>query len=151
MQRITRRWGQRFISGHRPGHRGVFLLAFGLIHVFLGVTYIAPRPSSGTRSSLGFLLEHHVPLALLGGLWVASGAVAAVAAFRRPGDDGIGFRALVVMHTLWACIYLLSWMFGDSPRGYFLTAIFAALGFAVYTVSGMVSASEAQRTLRSLP
>lgn len=125
------------------GKRGSFLLPLGVIHVGLGASYVFPETTASVARSLGFLGALGIPVWVAGLPWIASGIAAVAAAFVKspPGRDGWGFQALVSIETAWALVFGLSWVIGDHPRGWVWSLVFAALAWAVYTVSGMVDAA----------
>lgn len=125
------------------GRRGSCLLAVGVMHVLIGVSYAAPELANvGPGTSASFLLALGVPLPVAGAAWVLTGLVAVVAAFvRPPGRDGFGFVAAVAMQSAWVTVFLWSWAFGGYSRGWLLAAVFACLAILVWGVSGMVSAT----------
>lgn len=134
------------------GKRGSFLLPLGLIHVLFGAAYVFPETTSSTARSVGFLAAVGVPVWVAGIPWILSGLAAIAAAFVKspPGRDGWGFQSLVAIETAWACVFLLSQIRGDNPRGGVWALMFAALAWATYTVSGMVSAAEVLRQREGL-
>ena len=66
-------------------------------------------------------LHEMMPIWLLTTLWVVSGVLAVIAAFRRhPSGDGFGFAALVVPPIISAASYAWAWamsIFGPADAG----------------------------------
>lgn len=135
----------RFIPVH--GRRGAFLLFTAIAHIAVGISYAVPSASTaGTERSLAFLTAVGLPIWAAAIPWFLSAIFGLLGAFARPPrHDKLAFQALVAIQIGWAAIYLLGWVFGASPRGWFLAIVFGSLGFATYTVSGMVSASGVAR------
>lgn len=122
------------------GKRGQFLLPLGVLHVIFGAGYVFPETTAATARSLGFLVALGIPVWVAGLPWIASGFAAMAAAFVQapPGRDGWGFQALSSIEAAWAGVFVFSWAIGDHPRGWLWGLLFAALAWAVLTVSGMV-------------
>lgn len=122
----------------RPGHRGGFLAAWGVVYILIGYSYLAVPPSTlqALRKALRLALNV-APLQVYAWLWIAAGAVGLTAAFVLPGRRAFAFIAAVIMPALWSVVYFAGWADGGVPRGWVQAAIFAALATAVTTVSGM--------------
>jgi hypothetical protein len=114
----------------------------GIIHVAFGAAYVFPETTTTTSHSIGFLVALGVPVWVAGIPWIVSGLAAMAAAFVEapPGRDGWGFQALVAVQVAWMVTFLFSWILGYNPRGGVWALVFGALGWATFTVSGMVDA-----------
>lgn len=134
----------RYIPVH--GRRGAFLLFIAIAHIAVGISYAVPAVTAGTERSLAFLTYLGLPVWSASIPWFLSAIFGLLGAFARPPrHDKLAFQALVAIQVCWAMVYLIGWAFGASPRGWFLAIVFGSLGFATYTVSGMVSASGVAR------
>ena len=133
------------------GLRGRYLLAKGFIYVLLGLSYIIPvARTPGTEASLAYLVEIGISVGVMGWLWIIVGIAVIVGSFRSPpGEDGWAFQLLAGTASFWAIIYMMSWILGDSTRGWVSGAIFAGMAFASYTVAGMVSVKQLQASAAS--
>lgn len=120
------------------GRRGVFLAIFGVIYVAIGLSYVFPASDSPVRHSMAWM-PWWSPLWLCGALWLGAGFVAGVAAFQPLPRDRFGFEALSGVATGWTIAYVISWGVGDAPRGWVSAMLFALVGAAVLTVSGMLN------------
>lgn len=83
--------------GTRVGNRGSFLLLFGGIFVLFGLR-VALDPRGARLAALATLM----PPVVWGYFFVASGAVAATAAFVETARDVFGFAALMAMSLVWS-------------------------------------------------
>jgi hypothetical protein len=121
-----------------PDRRDGFLILIGALSLLLGYAYaISPAPQT-MKSAIGTALNF-APLWVYGVAWLAAGGYCLAAGFtdRRIG----GFAVAAAMPTLWGSVYLLSWLHGDSGRGWLTAGIFWALAGAVICVSGLVDPS----------
>ena len=133
------------------GLRGRYLLAKGFIYVLLGLSYIIPAARTPSmEASFAYLVEIGISVGVMGWLWIVVGIAVIVGSFRSPpGEDGWAFQLLAGTASFWAIIYMLSWILGDSSRGWVSGAMFAGMAFASYTVAGMVSVKQLQASATS--
>jgi hypothetical protein len=115
------------------GRRGAILLSYGSVWGLYGYgQLISPQPDQrGLTLALQML-----PLGAWGGLFIASGILAAVAAFLPQGVDWFGFVALVLIVLPWMTSYLASWALGDFPRGWVAAAVWGVIAVPVIVVAG---------------
>ena len=155
MTRYVPRHGRKSFNHDKSwrfnGLRGRYLLAKGFIYVLLGLSYIIPAARTpGTEASLAYLVEIGISVGVMGWLWIVVGIAVIVGSFRSPpGEDGWAFQLLAGTASFWANIYILSWILGDSTRGWVSGSIFAGFAFASYTVAGMVSVKQLQASAAS--
>lgn len=118
------------------GRRGAILLIFGGLWVVLGVSVLDEPESS--------LLHEVLSPQIRSTMWVSTGLVAALHAFRPPGiSDAIGFAALYVMPALRVLSYSLAWgasvmpgLGPGDPDAWRLLAVYSAILGAVVVMSG---------------
>lgn len=120
------------------GRRGVFLAIFGAIYVAIGISYVFPAPGSPVKLTMQWM-PWWSPLWVCGLIWLGAGLIAMVAAFQPLPRDRFGFEALAAVATGWTIAYVISWTLGDAGRGWVSALVFALVGAAVLTVSGMLN------------
>jgi hypothetical protein len=121
------------------GRRGVHLFAVAL--AWCGVALLA----AVTPTVRGGDFFSYVPRPLYAGLWVLTGLLAGVCAFRRrPGADTPGFTVAVGVATARAAVYGWAWLdsllpgvggHGD-PTGWFGAVCWAAVALVTANVAG---------------
>ncbi|GAC1387131.1 MAG: hypothetical protein NVSMB4_14010 [Acidimicrobiales bacterium] len=127
----------------RLGRRGTVLLIIGGMWLLIG----ASIPSDPTRSAYYPELIHLlIPDPIRVGLWVLTGLVAILSAWRKPGwSDALGFSALVVMPTVRCLSYAWGWIVGalDLTGGHpgiardgISALVWAAAAVLIITISG---------------
>lgn len=90
----------------RLGRRGLVLLLFGLAWIVEGASFFLLTDIYSAQPQY-FLLDR-LPLHVQGALWMASGLVSAVVAFRpRREPDTLGFLAVSAMPMLIAASFLV--------------------------------------------
>jgi fatty acid desaturase len=115
------------------GRRGAILISYGTVWSLYGFAQItSPQPD---QRGLKPLLEV-APLAVWGGLWVATGLVAVVAAWLPQGLDWAGFLALPAMVLPWMGSYAAAWVTGDFPRGWVAALVWGVIAVPVLVVAG---------------
>lgn len=123
------------------GHRGAFLLLFGVIWILVGVSLLPDTETPMPPHVL--MLFEHLPLWLRIAYWMAPGTVAVVSAFLRgPGHDTAGFALLIVAPIVrggsygWAWV---AWMLSGGQigedRGWLGAVVWAALAGAILIVA----------------
>jgi len=141
---------ERIDRMHRQlGRRGAFLLAWGILFVLYGFGFwFAPLPEHPHNQ---LIVHEYIPHQVRAVVWVLSGLVADVSAFRRsPGRDTIGFVAILIMPMIRSASYgfsALAWIvtaslpdlfvhtYGD-PRGYVSAVFYLVFVASVIIVSG---------------
>ncbi|MET9098286.1 hypothetical protein [Streptomyces antibioticus] len=109
--------------------RRAFLVVLGLGWAGYGGLGIVDQPRYGTARGLADLTRH-VPLDVLGWMWVALGLVAAAAGLvvNCPRVQALGFTALGVPAGLWAGV------FAAAAAGSFPPAVGSACGWGAFTI-----------------
>ncbi|MDT0441786.1 hypothetical protein [Streptomyces johnsoniae] len=106
----------------RVGRRGTFLLVVGLGELVWGLQYLLdPMPNPRGLA----LLTDAAPLHAWAWLWIAAGAVAAVAACVRIGGDWTGFAALLTPPTVWTAAYVAGAFSGSYGQGLWVAVYYA--------------------------
>lgn len=131
----------RWLARHL-GHRGAFLLLFGVIWILVGVSLL-PDADIPARPPHELLLFEHLPLWLRIAYWMAPGAVAFGSAFLRgPGHDTAGFALLIVAPILRGGSYAWAWVAWmasggrvGEDRGWLGAVVWAALAGCILIVS----------------
>ena len=122
------------------GRRGAFQLLFAFIHFFVGISFITAPEASSRTAAIGYLGHWIAPLACL---WIASAALAIVAAFLCRPRDWFGFAALVIAPGIWGFLFLFGVLFtAGPPLGFLSTAIYWVFGACSMIVSGMQGESD---------
>lgn len=117
----------------RLGRRGAILLCYGTVWTAIGWGQIVqPQPD---QRGLKLLLDI-LPLPVWGSLWIAAGLIAVVCAWAPPGRDAPAFLALPLIVVPWMASYFAAWLFGDFPRGWAASAVWAAITVPVLVVAG---------------
>lgn len=98
------------------GTRGAFLLIVGTGQVCWGAGIILDPPTTQGLQ----LLTDRCSLSGWATLWIASGVVAAAAAFLRIGRDWAGFCTAYIPPTVWAIAYAAAALSGEYSRGGFV-------------------------------
>lgn len=96
--------------------RRIALATLGVSSIVRGASYIGPYSPNESPAQLAFV-DQAIPLSWYAVGWITTGLFAVLAVFvRRLQSVGLSFA--VFFNLLWACSFLLSWMFLDSPRAY---------------------------------
>ncbi|NED75287.1 hypothetical protein G3I51_23785 [Streptomyces sp. SID9944] len=117
--------------------RRAFLIVVGIGWAGYGSLGILHDPRYGTTRSLDSILRY-VPLDVLGWMWIALGAFAALAglAVGWPRLQSAGYAALAVPAMVWAAVF--SWSsITDFPQGAGSACGWAGFAAGVFIVSGM--------------
>lgn len=115
------------------GRRGAILLSYGTVWALYGYgQMVSPQPD---QRGLEPILRI-APLDVWAWLWVATGAVALVAAWLPQGRDWPGFLALPAIVLPWTGSYLASWVGGDFPRGWVAAVVWGVIAVPVIVVAG---------------
>lgn len=86
--------------------REKLLCLLGLVWVVQGMSALE---STGSRS--GNLLHENISIEVRGWVWIVSGIIAVIAAWRPPGmADTFGWAALYIMPMLRSFSYILAWV-----------------------------------------
>lgn len=96
----------------RSGWCGAMIL--GVSVLIRGFFYAPPVVPDGHRIPA---LEQWMPVHVWAWVWLIVGVVTIIAAVARRFLPQI-IGASTALYTLWAVMYLCSWAFGDSSRGY---------------------------------
>jgi hypothetical protein len=115
------------------GHRGTFLLMFGVIYLSIGAGIANVDPSPVQQDGLRFLIAITSDYQTLGWLWAGGGLVAAVFAFVPPWTDRWGFYALMLPAIAWAGSYAVAAAVGRDPLLVLAGLVYSALAVAVGT------------------
>lgn len=112
-------------AARRVGRRGAVLLLKGGMALLYGYSQLVAPPAS--TASIRLLLLG-MPQHGWAWLWIAAGAIALVCSLAREGRDWLGFAAVYLVASAWACSALASWWLYDNPRGWISALIWAAYG-----------------------
>lgn len=123
----------RTLPPHRHATlRLVVLLTAAAFSTVRGVSYLLPRPATGTEAAALTYVEAWLPLAVWAWVWLLLAAALVAAAVLR--DLAIPAMSLFVgLLTLWGGSYLASWLFLQAPRAWLsaatmcTTALFASV------------------------
>ncbi|MFF5029259.1 hypothetical protein ACFY2J_34250 [Streptomyces collinus] len=109
--------------------RRAFLVVLGVGWALYGGLGIVGQPRYGTARGLADLTRH-IPLDVLGWMWVVCGACAALAGLvvNCPRVQALGFTALALPGGLWAGV------FAAAAASTFPPAVGAACGWGAFTV-----------------
>jgi hypothetical protein len=113
------------------GHRGTFLLTFGVIYVTIGAGIRAVNPSPIQHEGLQYVIAAAGGYHRLGWIWILCGLVAAGYAFTPQVVDRWGFYALMLPSIAWASSYLAAGMLGAHQVLILATLVYSALSVAV--------------------
>jgi hypothetical protein len=113
------------------GHRGTFLLTFGVIYLTIGAGIRAVDPSPIQHEGLRYLIAAAGGYHRLGWIWIACGLVAAAYAFTPQLVDRWGFYALMLPSIAWASSYLAAALLGTHQVLILATMVYTALAVAV--------------------
>ncbi|MDX3713361.1 hypothetical protein PV733_31360 [Streptomyces europaeiscabiei] len=125
--RVVRRLGRML------GRRGAILLCYGAVWALYGYAQIASPPPD--QRGLQPLLEL-MPLDVWGGLWMAAGLLAVVAAWLPQGMDWPAYPALQLVVLPWMGCYFATWLMGDFPRGWIAAAVWGLISVPVWVAAG---------------
>lgn len=115
------------------GHRGTFLLMFGVIYVSIGAGIRSVPPSAVQLEGLRYLITAAGQYDRLGWLWIGCGLVAAISAFVPPFVDRFGFYALMLPAIAWASSYVVAAALGEHSILVLAALVYSALATAVGT------------------
>ena len=114
MDRHTYRSGWRKWTPRYPrqlGYRGSVLLTFGAVWILLGMSISEDRIVEGVPHLL-------IPGEIRTILWVTTGVLAILAAWRPPGfNDAFGWAALYLMPAVRTISYAIAWSDSWLPTG----------------------------------
>lgn len=113
------------------GHRGTFLLMFGVIYMSIGAGIRSVPPSHTQAEGLSYLIDAAGGYTRLGLVWAACGLLAAVFAFTPPPVDRFGFYALMLPSIGWASSYAVAGSLGGHTVLLLATLVYTALSVAV--------------------
>lgn len=117
---------------HRVGRRGAFLCFLALLDIIYGYSMLFPTTRSLSTPTSQFIM-HVAPLWAWGSLWLTTGVVCAIYAFRE--KDAPGYAAAMFIKILWGLTFLLGWIFVDVERGYLSSAIWLAFAAVVALIA----------------
>lgn len=118
------------------GHRGTFLLMFGVIYISIGAGIRSVEPSAVQLEGLHYLSSAAGRYDRLGWLWIACGLTAAVFAFFPQFVDRWGFYALMLPSIAWAACYMVTAVLGGHSVLTLAALVYTALAVAVGTSAG---------------
>ena len=123
------------------GHRGAFLILFGVVYLLLGYSYLSVQVTPVVKHALHLALSI-APLDVYAWAWIISGALCVLAGVLSPRRKPLGFAVAMLMPALWSIVFAAGWVNGDTPRGWTTAIVFAALAGAVGVVAGMQDSGE---------
>lgn len=131
------------------GRRGAFQLLFATIHFIVGASFLLIPAAPSRQAALQYLVDLNIPLAPFAALWILSGALATVSAFKCRPADWFGFAALVVAPSVWGVLFLAGVVFASAPPlGVLTAAIYWVFGATSMIVSGMQGQNDRDRRER---
>ena len=130
----------------RLGRRGACLTLLGIIWVCVGVTTALSEGPDGYLMLNGW--EH-----LRGALWIVTGAIAMIYAWKPQGRDAVGFVALYIMAGYRFVAYMVGfaqWLGSDhgeqgSPRGAVAAFTWVIILVLIVTVAGWRESADDDR------
>lgn len=121
----------------KVSRRSAFLGLFGIAYGLLGYSYlhIPALFKPILHAQFRFALDL-APIEFYGWAWITTGVLCVIGALCRK-LDGVGFAAGVFMPLAWSLFSFIAQIEDGIPRAWVGGTTYAALGCAVWIVSGM--------------
>lgn len=123
---------------HLNGHRGAFLLLFGVAYACLGYSLALVPAEAGRHSALAWMVDV-IPINVCGFLWCGAAAAGICSAFLPTGRDRFGFAVLTFVPFAWGGCFAVAWLVSGVPHAWASTVLYWSLAAAVMVVAGMLN------------
>lgn len=126
------------VAAVRRWRRRAVLATLGGGWAGYGIFGVLGDPRYGTSRGLDSITRH-VPMSVLGWVWVVCGAVAVIAALapRAHSIQSAGFTALATPAALWGTCFTVATISGAYPKGGGSACGWLAFALSIVWVSGM--------------